>query len=80
MQENILETKSMDSVSIAFPMAIVTRGHGMKAESKAMACILSGAAIVNVASGTEAPLSTLYHHLLMQFFELCRYFVYYIEM
>lgn len=80
MQENILETKSMDLVSIALPMATVMRGHGMKAESKAMACILSGTAIVNVVSGIAASLSTLYRHLQMQFFELCRYFVYNIEM
>lgn len=62
MQENTLETKSMDLVSITLPMDIVTRGHGMKAASKAMACIHSGAVILDAVNGTVATLSNLYRH------------------
>lgn len=59
MQENILETKSMDSGSIILLMVIVTRVHGMKAGSRAMASILFEMATQDVVCGMVAPLSTL---------------------
>jgi hypothetical protein len=60
MQASILETKSMDLVSITLLMVIVMKGHGMKAASKAMACIPSGVATQDVVYGMVAPLSTLF--------------------
>ena len=62
MQGSTSETKSMDLVSIILLMAIVTRGHGMRAESKAMAFIRSGVGIQDVAYGMVAPSSALSCH------------------
>lgn len=59
MQENILETKSMDSESIILLMVIVTRVHGMKAGSRDMASILFEMATQDVVCGMVVPLSTL---------------------
>ncbi|BBG95652.1 Histone H3 K4-specific methyltransferase SET7/9 family protein [Prunus dulcis] len=54
MQENILETKSMDLGSIILLMVIVTRVHGMKAGSRAMVSILFEMATQDVAAGKAA--------------------------
>lgn len=62
MLENILETRSMDLVSITLLMVIVMRGHGMKVESKAMVCIPSEMENEDVVNGMVVPLSILCPH------------------
>lgn len=59
MLVNILETKSMALVFITSPMATATKGHGMKAGSKVMACILSEMVMQNVVNGIMASLRPL---------------------
>lgn len=61
-QGNISVTKSTDSGCTISPMAIVMKGHGMRAVSKATACTLSEAAIRDVVNGMVARSSTLYPH------------------
>jgi len=65
MPENTLETKCTASVFITSPMATATRDHGMKDGSKAMACILSAVATLDVGNGMAAPSKTLYRFYLM---------------
>ena len=62
MLENILETRSMDLVSITLLMVIVMRGHGMKVESKATVCIPSEMENEDVVNGMVVPLSILCPH------------------
>lgn len=62
MLENILETRSMDLVSITLLMVIVMRGHGMKVESKATVCIHSEMENEDVVNGMVVPLSILCSH------------------
>jgi hypothetical protein len=62
MLENTLETKCTALVFITLPMATATRDHGMKDGSKAMACIPSVVATLDVGNGmlgTSGPLSPL---------------------
>lgn len=59
---SILVTKYMDLESTILLMATVMKGHGMKAVSKAMACIVSGMVTPDVGNGILAPLRALYLH------------------
>ena len=52
MLVSILEIKSMDLGSITLLMVTVTRGHGMKAVSKAKACIPSKTVMQDAVNGT----------------------------
>lgn len=49
--ESILETKSMDSEPTTSPMAIATKDHGTKGESKAMECIHSETELTDLVNG-----------------------------
>lgn len=62
MQENISETKSMDSVCITLRTVTVMRAHGMRAVAKAMARILFEVVTVDVVNGTAVALRSLCLH------------------
>lgn len=52
MLASISVIRSMVSVCITSPMATATKGHGMKAGSRVLACTLSEMATQDVESGT----------------------------
>lgn len=51
MQENILQTRCRDLVCIVLQMDIDTKGHGMKAGDKALACTHSEMVRLRQATG-----------------------------
>lgn len=51
----------MDLGFITLPMATVTKGHGMKAVNKVLACIPFEAAIQDAVNGIVAILRLPYH-------------------